>query len=154
MAVRRFGSRWSRTETDVRVVLRRLKAVSHSIDQCIVRAWDPESFSKSVKGATISEKHGMKDRKKFAIPKKERNCFTVLGAGHSTTAAILHSVGAHLSPDTLKPRNSTPRQNNSVLDPFTRRSCSRKESKTAVNFNKCSCSIGSSLKVHISKSSQ
>jgi len=53
-----------------------------------------EFLGKSVRGAAISEKRGMKDLKKLAMPKNERKCLTVSGAGHSTTVAILDSVDA------------------------------------------------------------
>jgi len=42
----------------------------------------------------MSEYKGMKVRKFFAIPKNERKCLTASGAGHSTMAATLDSVGA------------------------------------------------------------
>jgi len=70
-----------------------LKDVSHSTDHAILHVPAPEAFSKSVRGVAISEKDGMKVRKKFAIPKNECRCFPVSGAGHSTTAASLDSVG-------------------------------------------------------------
>jgi len=40
----------------------------------------------------------------------------VSGAGHSTTAATLDSVGAQPAAEILNPRNSTSLRNNSVLD--------------------------------------
>ena len=64
---------------DVSVVLSMLKAVSHATDHAILRLPGPEALSKSVMGAVISGKDGMKVRKKFAIPKNERTCFHCLG---------------------------------------------------------------------------
>ena len=73
--------KWRSTGTEVSVVLSMLNAVSHSTDHAILRVPGPDAFNKSVRGAAISEKDGIKVRKKFAIPKNERRCFTVSGAG-------------------------------------------------------------------------
>jgi len=58
-------------------------------------------------GATIPEKDGIKVREKFAVPTKERRCFTVSGAGHSTTAVTLDSMGTHPCAEIVNPKNST-----------------------------------------------
>jgi len=106
-AVRRSGLKWRSTGAEVSVVLNMLNAVSHSTDHVILRVSEPDAFNKSVRGAAISEKDGMKVRKKCAIPKNERRCFTVSGAGHSTTADTLDSVGDQTSAEILNPKNST-----------------------------------------------
>ena len=74
------------------------------MDHC--RVWRPPlvSLSSSVSGADMSEYRGMKVRKKFAIPKNERECLTVSGAGHFTMTATFDSVGAQLSADEGNPR--------------------------------------------------
>jgi len=98
---------WRSTGAEVRVVLSMLNAVSHSTDHAILRAPGPDAFNKSVRGAAISEKDGMKVRKKFAIPQSERRCFTVSGAGHSTTADTLDLVGEQPSAKISNHKNST-----------------------------------------------
>jgi len=47
----------------------------------------------------------MRDLKKLAMPKNKRKCLTVSGAGHSTTVAILDSVGAQPLAHVLNPKN-------------------------------------------------
>jgi len=136
----------------VSVVLSILKAVSHSTDHAILRVPGLVALSKSVRGAAISGKDGMKSRKKFAMPKNGHRCFTVSGAGHSTTAATLDSVGDQPSAEILNPKNSSCLRKSSVLEPLIRSSCSRRVSNTVVNFTKCS--VGWSDSVHISRSSQ
>ena len=91
--VRRSGLKWRSTGAEVSVVLSMLNAVSHSTNHAILHVPGPDVFNKSVRGAAISDKDGMKVRKKFAIPKNERRCFTVSGAGHSTTADNLGLSG-------------------------------------------------------------
>ena len=54
-----------------------------------------------------SEYRGMNVRKIFAIPKNERKCLTVSGAGHFTMTATFDSVGAQPSADNRKPKNWT-----------------------------------------------
>jgi len=105
-AVWRSGLKWRSTGAEVSVVLSMLNAVSHSTDHAILRVPGPDAFNKSVRGAAISEKDGIKVRKKFAIPKNERRCFTVSGAGQSTTADTLDSVGDQPSAEILNPKNS------------------------------------------------
>ena len=94
----------------------------------------------------------MKVRKKFAIPKNERKCLTVSGAGHSTMAATFDSVGAQPSTDNRKPKNSTSDRNSSVFEPLIKSSCVRNVSKTALSLWRCS--TGSSELVNINTSSQ
>jgi len=59
-----------------------------------------------MRGAAISEKDGMKVREIFAVHTKERRCFSVSGAGQSTTAATLDLVGAHPCAENVNPKNS------------------------------------------------
>jgi len=91
------------------------KDVSQSTDHANQRVPGPDALIKSVSGAAISENDGMKVQKKFAIPKNERRCLTVSGAGHSTNAATLDSVGALPAAEILNPKNSTCLRNNFVL---------------------------------------
>ena len=76
-------------------------ALSHSTEHAILCVPGPDVFNKSVRGDSISEKDGMKVRKKFTIPKNKRRCFTVSGVDHSTTADTLDSVGDQPSVEIL-----------------------------------------------------
>jgi len=91
----------------------------------------------------MSEYRGMNVREKFAIPKNERKCLTVSGAGHSTMAATFDAVGAQPSLDNRKPKNSTSDRKSSVFEPLIKSSCARNVSKTALSLWRCSA--GSSV---------
>ena len=103
-----------------------------------------------MRGAAISEKRGMKDLEKLAIPRNERKCLTVSGAGHSTTVAMLDSVGAQPLADILNPKNSTSVQKSSDLAPLTKSSFVRSVSSTASNFSMCSTGSSDSVKIEMS----
>jgi len=68
-----------KTSAEVSVDLMRLNAVSRSTNHLTFCAPE-EALRRSVRGAAISEKAGMNERKQLAIVRKEPKCLTVSGA--------------------------------------------------------------------------